>query len=78
VAAGRARATGEETVRGRASGATGEENGEGGGEACSGDGEACSGDGGEACSGDGDEACSGVGAGERRVSGLRSRGGMKI
>jgi hypothetical protein len=71
VAAGRARATGEETVRGRASGATGEENGEGGGEACSGDG-------GEACSGDGDEACSGVGAGERRVSGLRSRGGMKI
>jgi hypothetical protein len=45
-------------VRGRASGATGE--------ACSGDDEACSGDGGE--------ACSGAGAGERRVSGLRSRG----
>jgi hypothetical protein len=52
VAAGRARATGEETVRGRASGATGEENGERGGEACSVDGEVCSGDGEGACSGD--------------------------
>jgi hypothetical protein len=48
MARGHARATGEETVRGRASGATGEENDEGGGEACSGDGEACSGGDGEA------------------------------
>jgi hypothetical protein len=48
MARGRAWATGEETARGRASGATGEENDEGGGEACSGDGEACSGGDGEA------------------------------
>jgi hypothetical protein len=52
VAAGRARATGEETVRGRVSGATIEENGEGGGEACLVDGEVCLGDGEGACSGD--------------------------
>jgi hypothetical protein len=55
-----------EEENGRASGVTGEENGERGGEACSGDGEACSGDGGE--------AYLGAGAGERCVSGLRSRG----
>jgi hypothetical protein len=48
MARGRARATREETARGRASSVTREENDEGGCEACSGDGEMCSGDDGEA------------------------------